>query len=191
MVLVDKNNNCIYNNAVSLSDKFVALSNGSIDKAYNSSNATLIDAVIENFVVDAYKYDGENIYIDDIKAVNAFIQEKQVKKDEEIAQATLNKERDEKLKAIEEIIVSKNNVEYDAHTRGRSDINGVVALANFKFNQALVTVMPELQPIYDAIYKSTVDWKCADNKVHTVQVESIAEVGIDAMNEYAKAIGAQ
>jgi len=95
------------------------------------------------------------------------------------------------LDEIEKIQVEANGVDYDAHSRGRSDMNGVVALANFKFIKALADSMPEVMPIYEAVYKKTLNWKGADNKVHTVQAESVAEAGIAAMTEYAKVIGAE
>lgn len=96
-----------------------------------------------------------------------------------------------KLKAIDEISVETNSVEYDAHTRGRADMSSIVALANFQFIQAVVANNEELQPLYDAVYKSTLDWKGKDNLVHEVQVESIAETAISAYEEYAKVIGAK
>ena len=95
-----------------------------------------------------------------------------------------------KLVDIEKIIVTSGLVGFDAHTRARGDITGVVALANYEFNKALLVLMPELQPVYDAVYGSSVDWKGADNLVHSVLIEDVAEVGISAMREYAKVIGA-
>jgi len=110
----------------------------------------------------------------------------------ERARSKLERQHTNKIKlvGIEKIAVTKGEVEYDAHTRARGDINGVVALANYEFNKALVDIMPELQPIYDAVYGSSVDWKGADNSVNSVLIEDVAEVGISAMREYAKVIGA-
>jgi hypothetical protein len=109
----------------------------------------------------------------------------------ERARAKLERQHANKVKLanIEKIIITSGLVGFDAHTRARSDITGVVALASYEFNKALVTLMPELQPVYDAVYGSSVEWKGADNLVHSVLVEDVAEVGISAMREYAKVIG--
>lgn len=95
-----------------------------------------------------------------------------------------------KLVEIEKIVVTTDSVDYTAHTRARSDMTGVIALANHAFNEALVSFMPELQPLYDAVYKSTIRWKGDDNTVRDVHIAGIAEAGTAAMNEYARVIGA-
>lgn len=94
-----------------------------------------------------------------------------------------------KMSAIEGISVVHHDVEYDGHTRARSDMGIIVALANFKMIQEMVSILPEFQPVYDAIYKVSIDWKGKDNTTHTVQRESVAETLESAMQEYAKQLG--
>lgn len=96
-----------------------------------------------------------------------------------------------KLEEIEKITATVNSVEYDAHTRARADLTGVVALANYEFIKTLVEANPEFKSIYDVIYKQTTQWKGVTNEIHTVQIESVAEAGIIAYNKYAEVIGAK
>lgn len=95
-----------------------------------------------------------------------------------------------KMRNIEKLIVAINGIDFDAHTKARSDMTGVVALANYEFNKALTAAMPELQPVYDAIYGSSVGWKGADNLTYNVQIKDISVAGTSAMMKYAEAIGA-
>jgi len=44
--------------------------------------------------------------------------------------------------------------------------------------------------VYDAVYKSTVGWKGADNEVHTVQLESLSEALEKNLLEIKNVIGA-
>lgn len=112
-------------------------------------------------------------------------------KENELINSIQKKEASQqKLSHIELLTATVNSVEYDAHTRARGDLSAIVALANFEFIQALVSKNPDMQELYDSVYKSTIDWKGMDNKLHTVQIESIAKAAKVAYEEYAKVIGA-
>ena len=96
-----------------------------------------------------------------------------------------------KTEAMDKLTVVHNSVEYDAHTRSRGDMATITALANHAFIKALASTTPEMQAVYDAVYKQVLPWKGTDNEVHNVQAESVIEslqLGID---EYAKVIGAK
>lgn len=87
------------------------------------------------------------------------------------------------------LTISVNGVEYDADTTAINYMSSVVSLANFKFNQVIAAgTSPAMS--YEAVYKQTVGWKGADNKVHQVQVESIAEALESAMGKVANIVGA-
>jgi len=80
-------------------------------------------------------------------------------------------QRDKLVKDMEVVV---NTVAFDADENSMDRMNRVVSIANFKFNQAIAQgTAPALA--YDAIYKTQVFWKGADNLPHTVQVESLAE----------------
>lgn len=102
----------------------------------------------------------------------------------------------EKLNDIEMLSTTVNTVEYDGHTRARSDLTGVTALANFRFNQLVVTKLGEgknivtaMQEAYQEVYKQTTTWLGKDNTPHEVQYESIAEAGIKVYDGYAELLG--
>jgi len=90
-----------------------------------------------------------------------------------------------KEQAKKDMKTEHNLVSYDTDTTSLVYMNAVTNLANFKFIQALVDSDVSLQPIYDAVYKSTIDWKGSDNLPHTVQIESIAEAIEMAMTSLA------
>lgn len=96
-----------------------------------------------------------------------------------------------KSEAMEQLTVTHNSVEYDAHTRSRGDMTTITALANYLFIREVAKTSPEMQTLYDAIYKQTLPWKGADNEVHNVQAESIVEGLQLSIDEYAKVIGAK
>lgn len=91
-----------------------------------------------------------------------------------------------KKEAKEKLETTHNTVPYNTDTESLVYMNAITNLANFKFIQALVANDPvALQPLYDAVYKSTIEWKGADNVAHTVQLESLAEAIETAMTKLA------
>lgn len=90
-----------------------------------------------------------------------------------------------KQQAKDEMTTTHNTVEYDTDTTSLVYMNAVANIANFKFIQALVANDTTLQPLYDAVYKSQVSWRGADNVTHTVQIESLAEAIEAAMTALA------
>ncbi|RXK03783.1 hypothetical protein CRV02_00900 [Arcobacter sp. CECT 8989] len=114
-----------------------------------------------------------------------------VKDTEAVAKHVEVQAKEQKLKDIEMITATVDTVEYDAHSRGRADLTGVIALANYQFIKALVVSNPEFKTVYDSIYKQTKNWLGKDNKSHSVQIESIAEAGVQAYEKYAEVIGAK
>lgn len=94
----------------------------------------------------------------------------------------------EKVKA--QLVVEHNTVPYDADSGSINYMSATIAVANFKFIQALAQD-PDLAPIYDAIYKETTGWKNAENEVSEVQFESIGEALHKSMLEVGSIIGVE
>ena len=109
------------------------------------------------------------------------------KKYKDVPDTSIPRAKAEKSMALDSIQVTANTVAYDANGNSIGNMSSVVGLANFRFNQYISigvaldptqpTVLTVLTPLdaYNAVYKSTVNWKGADNVIHTVQVESVAE----------------
>lgn len=95
----------------------------------------------------------------------------------------------QKEKELNELKVEYNTVLYDANGKAIGNMASVVGIANWKFNQSLANGTSAADA-YQAIYKDTkVNWRGADNVVHTVEVESICEALQNSMLEVAKVIG--
>jgi hypothetical protein len=98
--------------------------------------------------------------------------------------------------------VTVNGVTYDGDTVAINYMSSVIAVANFKMINAMyqqVKMIPEVSrsvfeqmvfDTYETIYKQTIGWKGADNVVHQVQGESVAEALELAMGEVANIVGA-
>lgn len=106
--------------------------------------------------------------------------------------------KNQKEETINKLIVENNGVKLDAHNTGRADMTGVLAVANFKFNQLVTSklgsgmnITQAYQEAYDEVYKDTVSWKGSDNTVHNIQIESVGESAFKAFDSYAKIIGAK
>jgi len=97
--------------------------------------------------------------------------------------------RKEKKEQLDKLVITTNTVAYDANGKAIGNMSAVVGLANFKFNQALASgIAPDIA--YQSVYKDVkVGWKGADNIVHMVQIESIAEALEAGMQEVAKVLG--
>jgi len=102
-----------------------------------------------------------------------------------------------KAKELSELVIDINTVLYDAHQEAIGNMAAVVAIATATFQRAISvgvvkageTVPTIMTPAeaYKYVYKDqTVTWKGADNKPHTVQVESLVEASEKAMT--AKAV---
>ena len=94
-----------------------------------------------------------------------------------------------KQEAKDLLEIEVNGVSYDGDTVSINYMSSVVAIANFKFNQAIALGMTPTEA-YDEVYKQTIGWKGADNEVHQVQGESVAEALEEAMGAVANIVGA-
>jgi len=95
----------------------------------------------------------------------------------------------EKESTLEKLTITTNTVMYDANGKAIGNMSAVVNVANWKYNQAVARGYEPLEA-YTAIYKNTkVDWIGADNKTHTVAVESICEALEASMLEVATVLG--
>lgn len=121
-------------------------------------------------------------------SVKDFRTPEEIKKHEK-AQAKIQKE--EELKSL---TIDINTVLYDANQEALGNFATVIAIANATFNKAITVgvnvdgttkVLSGLDA-YNFVYKQTVSWKGADNKWHTVQIESIVQTAQDAMTKKAE-----
>ena len=95
-----------------------------------------------------------------------------------------------KEKKLDDLIVSVNTVFYNSNGKSIGNMGAVVALANFKYNQAIALAGATPAEAYQAIYKDTkITWKGADNKGHNVAVESICEALEKSMQGVATVLG--
>jgi glutamine synthetase type III len=93
-----------------------------------------------------------------------------------------------KQKELNELQVNLNNISYDAHMEGIGNMGLVIGGMTYKFIKELVKQNPKMQALYDDIFKQIIEWKGADNKTHSVHVESIAQTLEKAMHEKAKIV---
>ncbi len=94
-----------------------------------------------------------------------------------------------KLKELNTLKVEANTILYDANGKALGNMASVVAVANWKYNQAVVGGTA-VDDAYKAVYKDTIlNWRGADNVVHQVQVESICEALEASMKQIAVVIG--
>lgn len=97
----------------------------------------------------------------------------------------------QKEKELNELVIDHNTVLYDAHGEALGNMATVIAIANATYNRAISigingTIM-DLVDAYNYVYKNqTVTWKGADNKPHTVQLESLVEASQKAMTAKAE-----
>ncbi len=104
----------------------------------------------------------------------------------EEAQTKLQKEKE-----LNELVINHNTVLYDANGEALGNMATVIAIANATYNRAISvgingTIM-DLVDAYNYVYKNqTVTWKGADNKPHTVQLESLVEASQKAMTAKAE-----
>ena len=126
------------------------------------------------------------------------------------------KEREDALKAVEakkealaNLQVDNNGVPYDADRTAISNMNAVTSIANWKFNQAVGNTFSMLaqdptrdeqtkamfgamayvfNEVYEGVFKTKLPWKGADNKIHQVEAESIAESLEKAIHELAQVV---
>lgn len=96
-----------------------------------------------------------------------------------------------KEEELNSLVINHNTVLYDAHGEALGNMATVIAIAGAIFNKAISvgingTIM-DLLDAYNYVYKNqTVTWKGADNKPHTVQIESLVEASEKAMNSKAE-----
>lgn len=98
-------------------------------------------------------------------------------------------QKEHKISLLDNLVVTVYSVKFDAHEEAMGNMSNVANVATKKYNK-LVAEGTSPVDAYDAIYKSTIPWKGADNKVHTVQIETIVEALEKAMEERAKIYGA-
>jgi len=76
--------------------------------------------------------------------------------------------------ALGSLVVDVNTVPFDANNQSINYMSSVLAVANFKYNQA-VSAGADITATYTTIYKTIIKWKNANNTVSDVQLETVAE----------------
>ena len=108
-------------------------------------------------------------------------------------------EKEEKAKAktqketeLNSLTITNNTVLYDAHQEAIGNMSAVIGIANATYirlisvgTQENGNVPMSAADAYNNVYKQTVNWKGADDKWHTVQLESLVETTQKAMTEKA------
>ncbi len=101
-----------------------------------------------------------------------------------------------KIKELDDLKILHNKVFYDSNGESIGNMAAVIAVANATFNKAFsIGIIKEGEEVsqvltpadaYQYVYKdTTVMWKGADNKPHTVMIESIVETMKKSMTEKA------
>lgn len=107
--------------------------------------------------------------------------------DEKVKQET----KTQKAKELNELVINHNTVFYDANQESIGNMGTVISIANATFNKAISVGIEgnvmTLTDAYNYVYKEqTVAWKGADNKGHTIQLESLVEASQKAMTKKAE-----
>ena len=82
-------------------------------------------------------------------------------------------ERQRKNTALDTLVITTDTTPFDANVVSVSYMSSVLAIANFKTIQMLASGM-SVTDAYNSVYKTLVNWKCADNVVSEVPIETIA-----------------
>jgi len=135
-----------------------------------------------DFSVLTEREDGsfEEFYLDEIVDGKYVIDTVKKEEAQKVIDDALTKEA--KDKALAELVVESNTVPFDANDQSINYMSSVLAVANFKYNQA-IGAGADVVTTYTAIYKTIIQWKNADNTISDVQLETVAEALEQAMNE--------
>ena len=98
--------------------------------------------------------------------------------------ANILKSRDNNI-LLNKLIVVSNTVPFDANNTSIGYMSSVLSIANFKFNQLVVSGTSNTDA-YEVVYKTIIDWKNADNTISKVQLETVAEALELAMTEVGR-----
>ncbi len=101
----------------------------------------------------------------------------------------------EKAQELSTLTITNNTVLYDAHQEAIGNMAAIIGIANATYIRAVsvgLVLEGETEAVvmtpadaYNYVYKQTVNWKGADDKWHTVQLESLVETTQKAMTEKA------
>jgi len=105
--------------------------------------------------------------------------------------------KDARTKELDELVITHNTVAYDANGKAIGNMSAVMGVANFKALSAMYDISRDMIDedsdnyigtehvmygycmmvvvTYEAVYKSKIGWKGADNEAHEVQIESVCE----------------
>ena len=124
-------------------------------------------------------------------------------------EAQLAETEEIKKEILNKLKVDNNGIPYDADRIAISNMNAVTSIANWKFNQAIGSTFNMLaqdpsrdkktkamfgamayvfKEIYENVFNTRIPWKGADNEIHQVEAESIAESLEKAMQKLAQVV---
>lgn len=96
--------------------------------------------------------------------------------------------KEQKIKELDTLAVSLNSVSYDANMEAIGNMGAVIGGLTFKVLKALAQEDEKVKKLYDEVFDQSIKWKGADNKIHTVKIESVAQVLEKAINEKAQVL---
>lgn len=104
----------------------------------------------------------------------------EVKEQEAIDEAEALVVKQGKDEALEQLVVTTNLVPFDANAQSINYMSSVIALASAEY--CLITSQgTSPAEAYNAIFKTVIPWKNADNTISQVQLETVKEALRDAM----------
>lgn len=113
-------------------------------------------------------------------------------KNKQIEDKTIQDAKEAKVKELNTLTITNNTVLYDAHQEAIGNMSAVIGIANATYIRLISVgtnengnVPMSVVDAYNYVYKQTIGWKGADDKWHTVQLESLVETTQKAMTEKA------
>lgn len=87
--------------------------------------------------------------------------------------------KDNKLNTL---VVTANTVPFDADNTSINYMSSVLTIANFKMIQSVANGA-DMADVYDSIYKTSINWKNANNTISNVQLETVGKALEQCMAE--------
>ena len=123
-----------------------------------------------------------------LKTIKKEISRNRFNKNFEYYDEVLTNKKAIKKENKEKLIISYDGVDFESDTISINYMSSVVSVANYKYI-ALTSNGTPLNDAYNGVYKQTISWKCADNIVRPVKIETLVIVLEKAMGEIANIIG--
>ena len=90
--------------------------------------------------------------------------------------------KEDKVKKLDNLVVTTNTVPFDADNTSINYMSSVLSVANFRMLEAMVAGT-DVADAYNAVFKTTIAWRNANNTNSNVQLETVAEALENCMAE--------